>query len=1183
MYTFYMKKWGMPNGLLLRSKPGMPSRHFHKNKPGILDEYLHKIWLIMRLTTVILIACLMQVSAATFGQRVTLKERNAPLERVIEKIRQQTGYDFLILDYKLITEAKKVNLDINGLNVEEALKQVFADQNLTYTVKDRSVVIKEKMPSFLDRLAGAFAAIDISGRVLDENGLPMVGATIQIKGSSRSVITDKNGLFAFNNVDEDAVVVISFLGYISREIAAKNISGPIRMEVATSKLDEVSVTTAYGIEKRTKELGYSVAKITGEEISRANTGNILQGLIGKVSGMSITTQSSDMNPQMRILLRGIRSFGQSSNNQPLFVLNGSPLSFGSDFQAAQQVLTFINNINPADVEDVTVLKGANGSAIYGPEGVNGVIIITTKKGTRGEPEISFRNNTSFQRVDYRNDYRQRTFGLGAGNLDEFGMGQYDPTSTFSWGPAYDGSMVPIGNPDENGVYQMVKYEDTKQARRFLDVAHVIRNNLSVSQSDEKSSLYLGSGYTMQTGLLPGDKQNQATILLNTGRRMGKLNTQLNINFARTDDDRGPDLEDAIGNLPTFIPILRYKDYENDYWSNPNRYYSGISPYQQLANRRTKSTTNALSGNLSLEYKPATWLTITERPGMNYSGVYSKTKTIPVYFSDYGHTLPGKETDYLPGVGDYSGSSTSLNNDFILSTVNPAGNFVIKTNFGNTIRQNYSKDVRSGATLAIPVYNVSFARSPALVSEIELLSRTISVFGNTLLGYKDRAFLELTARNEWDSKRARVARGKDLYFGANSSLVLKEILPSLSSLSWLSAARFRASFAVSANMNIAPYQFERILGLFNNYPYGDLISYGFDETRNPNPLLKPERVFSQEYGLNVGLLGDRMLLDMTYYYQKNTSVILNVKNPFLSGAPTIDNVGAFQNSGIEIDLRINPLFRLDNGMAMTVDARFAINDNKVLKLSDVYKGVFRGDDGSANPYYARTGHSAYEFAITDWKRDPQGRVIVDRITGMPQTQDFGVYEIYGRTLPKYSGSVGLNFVWKAFTAGVLADASAGNDHKFSTSPAFITGTHPLTTLNNRERYVFPNSSYDDGTGNYVANTDVVVSDAGQNLAYAFSGVSAHGLVDAAFLKVREFSLQYRVPYKAGPFKDLTASVYARDLFNFYPASNIIGDPGLTRGVGTREFVAAPSNLDGGSSDANTLPGTVLYGFTFSFRL
>ncbi len=1146
-------------------------------------RHMPKLLLIMKLSAALLVLTIMQVSATGFAQRLTMKKNGATLKQVFKEIKIQTGYDVLY-QVGTLNAAAKLDAWFSETELTAVLKQCLQDQNAEFKFYEKTVVIIPRTSSGNETIPKIAADTTIRGRVTDEKGSALAGATVQVKNSALTLITDAKGYFLLGGINKNAIIVVSFLGYETQEIQAMKVSNaPIKLAASIKDLNEVKVTTGYSIEKRTKELGYSVAKITGEEINRANTGNLLQGLVGKVSGLSITAQSSDMNPQMRILLRGIRSFGQSSNNQPLFILNGSPLSFGSDQDAGQLVLNFINNINPADVEDVTVLKGANGSAIYGPEGVNGVIIITTKKGKNGQPEISFRNNTSFQRVDYRNEYRQRQFGIGAGNVDQFGQGVYDPTSVLSWGPAYDGRLVPIGFPDENGEFQMVKYEDNKQARDFLDVARVMRNNLSISQSDEKSSFYLGAGYTDQTGLLPGDKQNQATVLLNTSRRMDKLNVQMNINFARTNDDRGPDIISSIRSLPTFIPILNYKDYENGYWANPNRYYSGISPYQQLARQRSKGTTNAFAGNLSLEFKALSWLTITERPGMNYSGEYNKGRTAPVYFSDYGHTLPGKQYDLVPVVSDFSGTSTSINNDLLVSTINPLGDFVFKTNFGNTIRQNFSKEMRSGATLAIPIYNVAFAKFPGLISEVEYLSRTLSVFGNAMIGYKDRAFLELTARNEWDSKRAETARGKDLYFGANTSVVLNEVFPTLGQLKWLSTARLRSSFAVSANMNIAPYQFERILGLYSGYPYGDLVSYGFDTSKNPNPFLKPERVFSQEYGLNLGFLDNRITTDLTYYYQKNTSVILDVQNPFLSGAPTIDNVGAFQNSGFEFDLKLNPLFKLPNGLALVVDGRFAINDNKVLKLSEVYNGVFRGDDGSGQPYYARTGRSAYEFAITDWKRDPQGRVIVDKTTGMPQNQDFGVYEIYGRTLPKYTASAGLNLVWKNFTATVLADASAGNDHLFQTSSDFITGIHPLTTLNNRERYVFPNSSYDDGTGNYVANTDILVSDAGQNLAYAYSAVSAHGLVNAAFLKIREVSLQYRLPYKAGPFKDLTGSIYARDLFNFYPQSNIIGDPGLTRGVGTREFKLAQSNLDGGSSEAGTLPGTVLYGFTLSFRL
>jgi TonB-linked SusC/RagA family outer membrane protein len=1141
-----------------------------------------KIVLIMKLIIIIMTTFLMQVSAAGFAQRVTLREHNVPLENVLQKIRMQTGYDIL-LSGKLAGQSQNVSIDVRNASLEAALDAIFQGQQLSYSIKDKSVVIFEKEKSFVDRISDYLTAIDINTTVLDERGSPLAGANIRVKGTNRMVITDRNGFFALNQLDDNAVLVISFLGYTTKELAASKINGPVRMELATAKLNEVTVTTAYGIEKRTKELGYSVAKITGEEINRANSGNVLQGLIGKVSGLNIVTQSSDMNPQMRILLRGIRSFGQSSNNQPLFILNGSPLSFGSDQDAAQLVLNFVNNLNPADVEDVTVLKGANGTAMYGPEGVNGVIIINTKKGAKGEAAINFRSNNSFQRVDFRNDYRQRTFGIGAGNLDDFGDGRFDPTSNYSWGPAYDGRMVPIGNPDENGNYQMVKYEDNTQARKFYNVAQVNRNNISFSQSDEKSSYYLGVGYVNQTGLLPGDKQQQATALLNTTRRMGVLSTAININYARTNDDRGPDVQGTINSLPTFIPILAYTDFENDYWSNPNRYWDGISPYQSLAIKRTKSSTNALSGSISFDLKPVQWLTITERPGLNYSGYYSKAQTSPVYFSDYAHTLPGKYYDLLPAVGEDMLSNTSLNNDVILSTVNDAGDFRIKTNFGNSIRQNYVKEIKAAAELSVPVYNLAFSRYPSSAIEDALLSRTISVFGNTLIGYKDMVFLELTGRNEWDSKRAKVARGKDLYFGANSSVVLNEVFPALANWKWLSTSRFRASIAQSANMNIAPFQSERLLGLVQGYPfnYGELLGYSFSQG-NPNPLLKPEKVFSQEYGLSLGFLENRFTLDMAYYYQKNNSVILNVREPFLTGAPSIDNAGSFQNQGLEVDLKLNPLVRLPNGMSLIVDGRFSINDNKVLSLSDAYNGIFRGMDSNGNQYYARTGHSAYEYAVRDWTRDSQGRVIVDKTTGMPLDIDFDAYEVYGKTLPKYTASLGLNFVWKNFSASVLADAAAGNDHLFNTSTNFYVGSHPLTTLNNRERYVFPNSSYDDGAGNYVANNDVVVSNAGQQLYSKFSLVNAHGLVNGAFLKIREFSMQYKLPWKTWAVKDPTLSVYARDLFSFYPVSNVVGDPGLVKGPGQRDFKTLNSNLNGGSSEDTALPGTVLYGFTVSFR-
>ncbi len=1155
----------------------------------------------MKLTFILLLTAFLSVHASVRSQTVTFSGERADLRKVLSVIEEQTGY-VVFYNIGLLKNAKPVTIHAQDMPLDVFLGKVLQQQSLSFSFNNKTIVLfrqtdivsilKEQLP----------VITDLKGVILDMEGKPVPGATIAVRGSSKATSALENGSFSLSGVPDEATVIISAIGYTNTEIGIRN-GQPykkgktgdvsprndggwvIRLVKSDIKLNEVQVT-AYNIEKRTKELGYSIAKVSGEEINKANSGNVLTGLIGKVSGMTITTQSSDMTPEMRILVRGIRSFGQNSNNQPMFILNGAPLSFGTDQTAAQQVMYFINNINPADIENITVLKGANGTALYGPEGINGVIIITTKKGQMGKPSINFRNNTSFQRVDYRRQRRQHTFGTGSGLTDEFGNGIFDARSTYGWGPKYDGSMVPIGYPDENGNTQMVPYSDTKDARKFLQVATMVRNNLSFSGSDARSSFYLGLGHASQTGLLPKDKQQQSTVLLNTSRSFGAVDVRMNVNYARTTDDRGPDIAASVQGLPTFIPLLQYKDYVNGHWAHHDRYWKGLSPYEQIDIRRTKSTTNAVSGNLVLEIKPFSWLNIREQPGINYTGTFLKGTVKPINYSDFAAQDPDKMYDRLASVAEDMNVSTSINNDIVVSTIHHPGDFLIRTNLGNTIRENYYKQLKAGTELVVPVYNLAFYRYLTPPEEIAILSRSWSLFGNVTLGYKDRIFLELTGRNEWDSKRAKVARGKDMYFGANASAVLTDIFPAMKDWKWLTTARLRASVAQSANMNITPYQSERTLGLLPGYPYTNnntgeyLLGYAF-YADNPNPLLKPERVISQEYGAAFSFLDDRFTADITYYYQRNNSVILNVSNAWLSGYPSIDNAGNFRNNGLEVDLKMDPLFQLPNKMALTVEGRFAINDNKVIHLTEIYNGLFPVQDANQK-YYAQEGSHAFSFAIRDWVRDPQGRVIVDKVTGLPEAQGYEEFSLRGRTLPKYAASIGLNFNWKNFSASVLFDYLGGYDHKFSTDIDLWAGLHTLTTLNGRERYVFPNSVYDDGSGKYVENKDVVVSSAGQELYSRFSQVNLHGLTSAAFWKLREVAFQYTLPFKKGILKDMVCSLYGRDLFSIYPPSNINGDPGLIRGPGQRQFSSVPNNLSGGSSDNTVLPGTVLYGFTVGLK-
>jgi TonB-linked SusC/RagA family outer membrane protein len=1154
-----------------------------------------KILLIVKLIIIIMTACLLQASASTFAQKITLVKKNATLSEIFTEIRKQTGY-YVLYSEDQINVGQMLDVSFRGTGLKQVLDQLNGNSPISYTIDSFNIIITKKEPSLLEQIAAAFSNIDITSQILDEKGKPLAGASLTVKGTTRSVISDKNGVFVFNQVDEKAVIIISFLGYQSREIVAGQIKGPIGMQVATTKLEEVIVTTAYGIERNRKELGYSVVKITGQELTRANSGNILTGLIGKVSGLNISEQTTAMNPQMRILIRGIRSFGETSNNQPLFVLNGSPLSFGSDNDAAQRAAEFISSLNPADVEDVTVLKGANGTAMYGPEGVNGVIIITTKKPKAGEMAVNFRLNNSYQALDWTQDVKQRVFGMGNAT------NQVGGRSIYSWGPAYDGRMVPIGYPDENGKYQMVPYADRKDSREFWDIAKATRLNLSLSQGDQNSSYYLGLGRLDKTGLLPKDKIGQTTIIMNSSKNFGrKLNVLFNMNYARSADDRGPGIQNDVMATPTFIPLLDYKDYENDHWSKPDNYWNFISPYEAIDKSRKKTNINSLTGSLAVNLKLLPWLNIKEQVGVNYEGNYSKVEEKPLSFAAYSKVNPQKALIYAPSVEDEVSSSYSINNDLFITAIHKTGNFLFRLNTGNSIRESFVKSLSSTASLVVPVYNIVYERDNSLNSnEVSQLSRSISFFGNVNVGYKDRLFLELTGRNEWDSKRARIARGQDMYFGMNASALVKEMVPLLKQQQWLSTFRLRASVAQTANMNIQPNASERRLRLAVNYPFtsttndffgnpvpsGDyLLGYVFDST-NPNPLIRPERVISQEYGAEIGLFANRLKLDASYYFQVNDGVIMKVANSWLSGYPTFDNAGKFQNSGWEFDANLSPLIEFSRDMSISLQGRFAINNNKVLKVSDIYNGSFTALDPSGRIYFAREGHSAFEFALNDWKRDPQGRVIVNKLNGMPEVDSQNPGQ-FGRTLPVYSGSLTLNFRWKKLTFSAQADYSAGNDHLFNTQ-TISYGIHPLTLLNNREVFIFPNSVIEESPGNFVENTNVAVSNAGQELFNRFAGVTAHGLTSAAFWKIRELALQYELPVKTKWVKMFNFSIYTRDLYSFYPKSNINGDPSLIDGPGIKRNVAraavgeransASNNVSGGSSEAGTLPGTRLFGFT-----
>ncbi|WP_316794270.1 SusC/RagA family TonB-linked outer membrane protein [Pedobacter frigoris] len=349
----------------------------------------------MRLTTVILIATLMQVSASTFGQRVTLKENETPLKQVLQKVRTQTGYDFLY-DTKLIKNAKKVSLNLNNVSLDQALNSLFESRDLTYTIKDKFIVIKEKekTPSFLDLPKPAFVNVDARGKILDEGGKPLEGATVVLKGSNRTVKTDVKGEFVMANVPDDGVLVVRYIGYKQLEISLKDAVMPleIKLNVATGELEEVKVSYSTGYQDIPKERATgSFVQIDNKLFNRAVGTNVLERILNITSGLRV---EKGIGSETDITIRGYSTI--NANKQPLIVVDGFPyeetVTFGHDRNLINNPLF---NINPNDVESITILRDAAAASIWGARSGNGVIVITTKRGKYNQPvNVSFNSSVN---------------------------------------------------------------------------------------------------------------------------------------------------------------------------------------------------------------------------------------------------------------------------------------------------------------------------------------------------------------------------------------------------------------------------------------------------------------------------------------------------------------------------------------------------------------------------------------------------------------------------------------------------------------------------------------------------------------------------------------------------------------------------------------------------------------------
>jgi len=1003
-----------------------------------------------------------------------------------------------------------------------------------------------------------------------DDGLPIPGASVVVTGSQVGVQTDANGRFSIKVPPNGRTLTVSFIGYSKLETPiGNNTNLKIALSSDTRQLNEV-VISAGGLKVQRRSQGYTSTTLKSQEITQGKATNIASALSGKVAGLQVNAVSSGVNPNVRVVLRGNRSL--LGNNQALIVLDNIIVPNST-----------LSSINPEDIADIQVLNGAGAAALYGSDASNGALLITTKKGAKGSSSIRVSNTTNLEQVSFF-PKTQNLFGSGSSN----DIQAYIPFENQQYGPAFDGSLVTIGRPLEDGSIQTIPYSATNSKNDFWKTGVTNQTDFALSTGDEKSTFYVTGQYVDQKGTTPQDKYNRVSVRVNGTRNLGnKVDLSFNSNYIQHRYDRTTEtasMYDQILQTPSQIDITRYSDWRNDPFANPNGYYNEYyaNPYYTLANNRQNLRDDRLIGSADLKWSPLDWLNFTYRVGIATSNQSSKSYVNKFVLSNYTKSIgtsAQKQNDIPGNVRDSSRYSTQLTSDFLANFKKTFSDVSVDFTAGASIRNNNDNGQALGANglVLADLYNAD-QRYTANVTgwQRNYTQRRLGVYGNLALGYKDYLYLHVTGRNDWLSVLSPKNRSF-FYPAADISFIPTSFFDALKDNKILNNLKIRAGISKVGQANILPYSLLTTFSQASGYPFSTGPGYGLDD-RIVSLDLKPEITNGGEVGFDADFWDNRISTSFTYYKTSTTNQTVPAGVSNATGYTSyLVNTGKVTNAGIESSLSVIPV-KTSIGLQVTIGANYTYNDNKVVSISDDLPRLGLSTGGNAQ-IFAIAGNAFPVILGTDYNRDPQGRVIVDQVTGYPSANPTQV--VLGNTNPKHRVGLNAEIRYKSLRFTALAEYRGGFVIYNSSGSFDFSGAGARSAFYNRERFVFPNSSYLDPTTNtYVANNTVTVADGGagffadgsRNLSVASNYVNS-----ASSWKIREVSLSYDLPAKLLGnqkfVKGVTIGVVGRNLLLFLPKTNLYTDP---------EYNFTDTNAIGLNTLGQT-PPTRFYGGTLSVTL
>jgi TonB-linked SusC/RagA family outer membrane protein len=987
--------------------------------------------------------------------------------------------------------------------------------------------------------AGAMAQQTVSGTVADaQTGNPLPGVNILIVGTSTGAATDAKGHYSINVPSLQDTLRFSFIGYKRKTVP---IDGRTRIDIKMKShviSGQQVVVTALGVKQQERSLAYNTKQVSTKEITEVKAPNLINSLEGKVAGLSISQSGGGLGAPSRVTLRGNRSI--NGNNQPLYVIDGVPTLGKPEYLTSDKIAS------------INVIKGANGAALYGSAAQNGAIIITTKKGQQGKPEVSF-NNTFMLNQAVLNYPLQNVYGQGSG-------GVYKPHSELSWGPKMEGQKVVTWSQDPADAGKT--YTLTPQPNNIndlFDLGYNLSNNVQISLGNKLVQGYFSVSNTKAKGILPNanlqrnnlDARVTGSLPSNKFTWDAKISyTRQKTNGLRQQSYRSYNPMLQILSMPRSIRTQAARNFEyvnsegvmaQNFWA-PNGASTSESPYWLVNRTKIGYLRGRITGRLSFTYNITKALSLMIRS--SYDEI-DRTRQDKIFTGTRVRAPHGRYTVT-------KGLNYDFNSDFLFS---------YKTDFGN----NWALNVRAGGNIEKKLLDQEFSSNtgPALlVPNFFALSNTNnpktsfdpgaasnvqSLYGLAKVSWKDAIYLNFTGRNDWSST---LPAGNRSYFypSAGLSVILSDLIPSFPKA--FNFARVRFSFA-QVGSGAPPYKLVRTATFSSGGNNGFL---SLDKVL-PNTTLKPEQTKSLEGGLDIQFVQNRLGFGFTYFKTNTTNQLFQVELPVTSGASSFfTNGGNVQDKGFELALNSTPI-QTEN-ITWNVDANFSHINNVVKHISDQRPKILINGPASHyfSDYVVQQGKPFGQMFSTGFKKDDKGRVIVNS-KGLPELTSGRSYNM-GIYMPDWKAGVTSTFSYKGWSFHFLITHRQGGHVGSATLGTMAYNGELKETLKGRDgSLIFGKNIFtqytavkEDGSSNDIpVDAQSLWQEIGNGSAYVGEAFDE----STTNTRLKEMELSYRLPesiLKNTPLTKIEISLVGRDLFFIHRVSPSI-DPDILPGTGT----------------------------------